>query len=216
MSGIIIVDSLPVSAAKPLPVRTISPLQVVGATTGMPVAAASVLPVRNAPLATFTVSTQATAVTNASLLSLALLPGATTPALRLVGIFAYNAQTAAIVGVNVQLELRRFATASLGTLVTPVSFDTQNSLDVFVVARTGATVVSEVVTPLRTWFFNVDEILAGASSNQGVASALMQVQPPLSTLQQAPTIRVGEGLHVKCVSTSTTGTVNVSFVFTQE
>lgn len=216
MSGILIVDSLPVSAAKPMPVRTISPLQVVGATTGMPTATASVLPVRNAPLATFAVSVQATALTNASLLSLQLLPGATSTALRLVSVFVYNAQTAAIVGVNAQFELRRFTSTTLGTLATPVSYDTQNSLDVFAVARTGATIAGEVVTPLRTWFFNVDEILAGAASNQGVASALLQMPPPLSPLQQAPTIRVGEGLHVKCVSTSTTGLVNVSFVFTQE
>jgi hypothetical protein len=208
MSGKILVGTNVVGPSNPLPV--------VGATTGMPIAASTVIPTRDAPLATFSVTAQAATLTNASLLSLSLLPGTGLQAVRLIGIYIYNVQTTAVVGVNAQFELRRYSTDSLGTARTPVSYDTQNSLDAFVITKTGATIAGENINPLRTWFFNLDEILAGAASNQGVASAVMQLPPPLSPLQQAPTIRVGEGLHVKCVSTSTTGTVNVSFVFTQE
>lgn len=208
MSGKILVGTNVVGPSNPLPT--------VGATTGMPVAASLVLATRTAPLATFSVTAQAASLTNASLLSLSLLPGTGLQAVRLIGIYVYNVQTTAVVGVNAQFELRRYSTDAAGAACTPVSYDTQNTLDTFVITKTGATIAGENVNPLRTWFFNMDEILAGAASNQGVASALMQVQPALSTLQQAPTIRVGEGLHVKCVSTSITGTVNVSFVFTQE
>lgn len=208
MSGKILVGSNVVGPSNPLPA--------VGATTGMPTSATAVLPTREAPLATFAVTTSAASLTNASLLSLSLLPGTSLQAVRLIGIYIFNVQATAIVGVNAQFELRRYSTDAAGTARTPVSYDTQNTLNAFVITKTGATIAGENINPLRTWFFNLDEIAAGAASNQGVASALMQVQPALSTLQQAPTIRVGEGLHVKCVSTSTTGTVNVSFVFTQE
>lgn len=208
MSGKILVNSNVVGPSNPLPT--------VGLTTGMPLAASTVLATRAAPLATFSVTAQAASLTNASLLSLSLLPGTSLQAVRLIGIYVYNVQTTAVVGVNAQFELRRYSTDTLGTPRTPVSYDTQNTLDAFVITKTGATIAGENINPLRTWFFNLDEILAGAASNQVVASALMQMPPPLSPLQQAPTIRVGEGLHVKCVSTSTTGTVNVSFVFTQE
>ena len=208
MSGKILVGTNVVGPSNPLPA--------VGATTGMPVAASLVLATRDAPLATFSVTAQAASLTNASLLSLSLLPGTALQAVRLIGIYIFNVQTTAIVGVNAQFELRRYSTDAAGTACTPVSYDTQNSLDPFVITKTGATIAGENINPLRTWFFNLDEIAAGAASNQGVASALLQMPPALSPLQQAPTIRVGEGLHVKCVSTSTTGTVNVSFVFTQE
>lgn len=208
MSGKILVGTNVVGPSNPLPA--------VGATTGMPIAASTVLATRDAPLETFSVTAQAASLTNASLLSLSLLPGTGLQAVRLIGIYVYNVQTTAIVGVNVSFELRRYSTDAAGIARTPVSYDTQNTLDAFVITKTDATIAGENINPLRTWFFNLDEIAAGAASNQGVASALMQVQPALSTLQQAPTIRVGEGLHVKCVSTSTTGTVNVSFVFTQE
>ena len=208
MSGKVLVGSEVVSVSNPLPA--------VGVTSGMPAAAAAVLPTREAPLATFAVTASAASLTNASLLSLSLLPGTALQAVRLIGIYIFNVQTTAIVGVNAQFELLRYSTDAAGTACTPVSYDTQNSLDPFVITKTGATIAGENINPLRTWFFNLDEIAAGAASNQGVGSMLMQLPPPLSLLQQAPTIRVGEGLHVKCVSTSTTGTVNVSFVFTQE
>ncbi len=137
--------------------------------------------------------------------------------LRLHAIQLYNVQSGAVVGVNAQFDLTRFTSHSAGALLTVTSNDTLNSLSSGATARTGATLVGEVATPLRSWFVNLDDISAGAAQNQGLGSLFGQNWQFLSdATMQPPTIRQNQGLSIRCATATVVGTVNVALLFTQD
>lgn len=137
--------------------------------------------------------------------------------LRLHAIQVYNVQTGAVVGVNAQFDLTRFTSHSAGTALTITSYDTLNNLSVGATARTGATLVGEVTTPLRSYFVNLDDIGAGAAQNQGLGSLFGQNWQWLAIENmQAPTIRQNQGLSLRCATATAVGTLNVAFLFSQD
>lgn len=100
--------------------------------------------------------------------------------IRLHAIQVYNVLGAPGVGVNAQFDLNRFSTHSGGTALTPVTYDTQNVLSAGVSTRTNATLVGEVLAPLRSYFVDLDDISAGSSQNQAIGSLFGQDWQPLA------------------------------------
>lgn len=166
--------------------------------------------------ATFYVLSAATApALNKSMLSLAVSAGSSRK-VTLRDIFIVNTQTAAIVGVNTEFQLFRFATHTVGSLLTAVAYDTLDSLSGTVTCRTGATIAGEVATPLRQWYLCGDESVAGAATNQGV-QLYSQFAPALGLANyKQPIIRGGEGLHIKCITNIAVGQWGIGVVFTED
>jgi len=152
---------------------------------------------------------------NKSMLSITVDPGSTRK-VTLRDIFIVNTQTAAIVGVMTEFNLLRIASHSVGTLLTPAAYDTVDALSSTVTARTGATVVGRVATPLRQWYLCGDETVAGAASNQGT-HVLSQFAPTLGGVNyKQPTLRAGQGFSIECLTNIAVGVWGIGCVFTEE
>lgn len=168
--------------------------------------------------ATFVVSAQNVAIGNGkSMLSIVNASGST-KVLRLRELYLINVQTSAVTGVIGEFQLKRIVGHSGGTALTPASYDTSDSLDSAITARTGATVTSEGSDIFRRLYWSTDEWGVGA---QDVESGDHGAQVMLNIMRQQPwckafTLRANQGLTLKQITNSTAGTFDVVAVFTQE
>lgn len=152
-----------------------------------------------------------------SLLSLALAAGSPR-IVRLREVFLRNSRTASTTGVPVTFGLYRFATHSAGTLLAPNSRDTGDLLTGAVTARSAASIASEGAEEMR-WEWSSDEWGTGTLDQEGLDHAFQTTFPLLvkrDAYTKPPTIRAGQGYHLKCVTNTTNGTFDVIFVFTVE
>lgn len=173
--------------------------------------------VKDQELATFAVlASNIPQGNNKSMLSLSNSTGSSV-IIKIRKIFLRNSQTTAVTGVVGVFELRRFVTHSLGNLITPVSYDTADTLSGNVTARTGATITGES-SILARWEWSTDDWGPGTLDQEGLDHA-MQVFSPLwsyDTPGKGLTLRPNEGIHLKFATNSTAGTWDIRFTFTQE
>ena len=124
-----------------------------------------------------------------------------------------NVQLAAITGVAVRQEVKRFsAVHSAGTLITPVACDSSSPvLPAGVTVRTGATLTD--VTTLFPLAFNNDEV----GATQAFPSTQLQAITN-SFIEGAETqeirLREGEGLTIKNITSTVVGSYAYNLVFT--
>lgn len=150
-----------------------------------------------------------------------LLSLANTHASKLVRIwrvYLMNAQTAAVTGVVAQFQLRRFATHSAGTVVTPVLLDTSETLDAAITARSNGTLVSLAASALVSRRWSTDEWGPGTldvEAAQIVQQNTMPFWEPMGALRPI-TLRQNEGLSVHCNTNTTAGSCDVEIHFTVE
>jgi hypothetical protein len=169
-------------------------------------------------LNTFVATAQGVVLGNGkSLLSLVNATGSPVVA-RVREIWISNAATTAVTGIAALFEGRRITGHSGGTVVTPLSHDTVDSLSVSLSARTAATVTGEDTSGLFARRVSTDEWGPGTLDVEGLAQGLFtmgpvwRVAPPLKPI----VLRANEGVSLKCVSNTTAGSFDVTFIFTQE
>lgn len=135
-------------------------------------------------------------------------------------IYVINVQTSAVTGVTGVFELRRITSHSGGTLLTPVSMDTTDTLDTDITVRTGATVGGESATLMWRSLFSTDEWGPGTQDVESNDHIFQTMHPVFSRKTDSGTkplvLRQNEGLTVKFATNSSAGTFDLFLVFTQE
>lgn len=189
----------------------------VGAGSGILGPAAVALAVSDNTQQTFVVSAQGILTGNGKSMISIENGGGSGKTLRLVRVKIFNVTPGTVAGVDIQLDALKFTTSSGGTTLTPQSYDTNNSLSSSITCRTNATISGEATQAIDSWYFNGDEPASGASTTASNGSLTGQVLLPYGGLsQQVPTIRAGEGLHIKCQTNTTVTNFSLFLVFTQE
>jgi len=132
-------------------------------------------------------------------------------------IYLTNVQTTAVTGVMLNFELRRIASHSVGTSITPSQYDTEITLDSGITARTGATVTSEGAV-IRRWTYSSDEHGVGAVDVEASDYPINAVIPIFQQEKYgAPIVlRNGQGLSLKQTISSTVGVWDINIIFSQE
>lgn len=133
-------------------------------------------------------------------------------------IWIANAQTTAVTGIMSEFRLLRMTGHSAGTLITPQSHDTADTLNVNVTARTGATIAGAAAVNLKRWYWSSDEYGVGAQDVESEDHNMQNLNPHyIASGKTRPlTIRAGEGLTINQITNSTVGTFDLYVVFTQE
>ncbi len=169
-------------------------------------------------LATFVVQARDVATGNGkSMLSLVNTTGSTV-VIKLRDLKIANVQNTAVTGVVSEFGLYRITSHSAGTSLTPAAFDTNDSLNGSVTARTGATITGEASTVLLHWDWSNDEWGSGAADVESADHALQEVSNLLRQEKQCKpiTLRANQGITIKHVTNSTVGLFDIVLVFTQE
>lgn len=168
--------------------------------------------------ATFVVQARDIATGNGkSMLSLLNASGSTV-VVKLRDLKICNVQNTAVTGVVSEFGLYRITGHSVGTSLTPATYDTADAINVSVTARTGATIAGEAVTVLQHWDWSNDEWGSGPLDTEGYDHAVQEVNNLLRQEKQCKpiTLRAGEGITIKHVTNSTVGLFDLVLVFTQE
>lgn len=189
----------------------------VGAGSGILGPGAVALAVSDNTQQTFVVSAQGVLTGNGKSMISIENGGGSGKVLRLVRAKIFNVTPGTVAGVDIQLDALKFTTSSGGTILTPQSYDTNNTLSGSITCRTNATISGEATNAIDSWYFNGDELATGASTTASNGSLTGQILLPYGGLsQQVPTIRSGEGLHIKCQTNTTVTNFSLFLVFTQE
>lgn len=199
------------------------PSQVVGKNpAGLPqavgVGSSGGLLVQAVELPTFQVTSENTSLAlNKSLISL-FLDGASTQFAKLRAIYLRNAQTTAVAGVIATFELQRITGHSAGTVLTPTSRDTNDTLPSTVTARTNATVTGASAALWR-WDWSTDEWGPGTLDVEAYQVTQQNLLPNFAKKDAALkpfVLRPGQGYHIQMMTSTTVGAWDLTFVFTME
>jgi hypothetical protein len=171
-----------------------------------------------AELATFTL--QANGIASANLKSMVSLLNATGTVVKIKirEIRVVNTQNTAVTGVIADFNFYRMTGHSAGTLITPLAYDTTDILNVNVTARTGATIAGEAAVSIMHVDMSTDEWGPGAADVESNAHE-MQKQNPVYICRpkmKPITLNSAEGIHLKCMTNTTTGLLDIQILFTQE
>ena len=153
---------------------------------------------------------------NKSMLS--LMNGSATPLkLKIQEIHIFNTQTTPVTGVVAEFSLLRMTGHSVGTVITPLANDSDDTLNANVSARTGATISGENSALLQRWLWSSDEWGVGTNdveSNDHAIGQMISDSPTPNS--KAVTLNAGQGVTIKQLTNSTAGTFDLLIVFTQE
>lgn len=133
-------------------------------------------------------------------------------------IYIVNATVSAVTGVIGKFRLIKMTGHSSGTTITPVSMDSNDSLDSDITVKTGATISGEASTDIRRWQFSTDDWGTGTSdveSSDHVQQELIPVYKASGEMKPI-ILRQNEGVHIKQATNSTAGTFDLVIVFTVE
>lgn len=158
-----------------------------------------------------------TSANNKSMISLQNAEGSSKK-LKLRDIKIISTQNTPVTGLVMEFQLRRATSHSGGTLITPLSFDTADSLSSSLTARTGATITEESASIFMRWRWSTDEWLQGAVDVESYDHTMAQlVSAYMTPLKTKPiTLNANEALTFKCVTNSTTGSFDFQLLFTEE
>jgi len=170
------------------------------------------------------IATGISVANNKSMISILNATG-TVVVVRLREIWVENTQVTSNTGIVGRFEVHRMTGHSAGTLITPLSYDTADALDVNVTVRTGATIAGEVAGILWQKIWSTDQkqgprggIGVGNSAGTLVDHTQQALTPFWSRkdlLERAFTLRSNQGFTVKFATNSTSGTFDLTLVFTQ-
>lgn len=168
---------------------------------------------------TFTVISPITAIGNNKSMVSILNAGGSGVTVKIREIYLINTQNTSITGVIADFRLFRMTGHSAGISLTPEASDSDDTLNVNVTARTGATIAGESANYSRRWLWSSDEWGTGASdveandhASQNLLTAYQSNNPKIKPI----TLNAGQGIHIKHVVNSTAGTFDLVVVFTQE
>lgn len=135
---------------------------------------------------------------------------------RLHGIWVRNVQTTAVTGVNANFELRRATGVTGGTAVTPIAYDTSDSVS-GITCTTGGSIVGEVAALLDRYIWSSDEHGAGTLDQEGHDKAFQMMFPTFFMFPKLKplVLRNGECIHLKQTTGSANGTFDIRFLFSQ-
>lgn len=129
-------------------------------------------------------------------------------------LFAVNLQTVAVTGVWCRFDVKKITAASAGTTITPESMDSNNTaLPAGVTVRTNGTITEGNL--LYPWTTQTDE----ETAVQALSKAMFQQWANI--LMEGPevqeqTLREGQGLTIKQITSTTVGSYGWILVFTVE
>jgi hypothetical protein len=154
---------------------------------------------------------------NKSLLSLVNTTGSDVR-LKIREIRIINTRNAPVTGVVADIQLLRCTSHSGGTSITPGAYDTSDTLNGHITARTGATISGESAVILRHWDISTDEWGPGSNDVESTEHTLSMLIPSYTVLPKTKplTLNANEGFTFKCVTNTTTGLFDITVVFTQE
>lgn len=167
-------------------------------------------------LPTYSVVAQSVQVGN--LKSLLAIQNTSTSLIKIREIWLINNRTTAVTGVAGNFEFKRINSFSGGTALTPVSYDTLDSLPSGITLATGSTVSGEDSLALRIGSWSTDEWGPGTLDQEGMDHGLQQIEPfwKQTINGKAIVIRQNQGAHLKFTTNSTAGFFNVRLIFTVE
>lgn len=171
-------------------------------------------------LQTFSVVSTATATAlNKSMMSIQNGTGSTI-LVKIHAIYIINVQTTAVTGVVATFEMRRFGSHTAGSLInTSEDMDSIDLVSPSITIRTGATINAESTKLIRRWVYGTDEWGVGALDKEGNDHILQTLMPAFKVENQnlkPLTLRANEGVHIKCITNTTTGLFDIIIVFSQE
>jgi hypothetical protein len=140
-----------------------------------------------------------------------------TSVIRIREVWIINDRTAAVTGVTGEFQVNRITSFTGGTALTPVTYDTADSLPAGITCATNATVAGEGVT-LRRGRWSTDEWGTGTADVESFDHALQQIEPfwKQTPSGKALTVRQNQGVHVKFATNSTAGSFTIRLIFTTE
>lgn len=182
-----------------------------------PSSSASGIVVRPVTIEYPTFALVATAIAVGNNKSMLAIQNTGTGVVRIREIWIINDQTTAVTGVAGLFEVRRIASFTAGTVVTPVAYDTADTLPAGISAATGATVATET-SLLRQGVWSTDEWGPGTADTESFDHSIQNVTPFFSQPPngKALTIRQNQGVHIKFATNSTAGAFNLRIIFTTE
>jgi hypothetical protein len=172
-----------------------------------------------APAVSFTaVSLSTVLANNKSMISIVNANGSNVIA-KIYKIYIINSQTSAVTGIVGSFQIKRCTNHSAGTLITPETLDTSDTISSNITIRTGSTISGE--SALNLWFakYSTDEWGAGGLDVEASDHINQQLTPLWNSDNQSIkpiTLRANEGLTVKFATNSTAGSFDILIVFTQE
>jgi hypothetical protein len=136
---------------------------------------------------------------------------------RIHEIWVKPTQTSAVTGVATSFKTFRISTHSGGTLVDSVAYDTNDVSSQSITIRTGATVTGEATQVLDRFMSSSDEWGPGTLDTEGMDAAFARHFPVFKRADKCKpiTVRQGEGVHIKCDTTTTVGTFDFAFLYSQ-
>lgn len=136
--------------------------------------------------------------------------------IKLREVWMINVQSSPTTGVVGLFELRKITGHSGGTLITPIANDSTDTLDADVTARTGATVSGEG-NPIGRRIWSTDDWGPGSIDTEALQVGFQQNDPAwdIGPMMKPFVLNQNEGIHVKFTVSSSNGTFDMTFVFTQ-
>jgi len=171
-------------------------------------------------LATFTaLATAIVPANNKSMWSILNAVGSSVR-IKIQEIYLVNVKVSGVTGVAITFELRRIIGHSAGTAITAIEkMDSADTLDSNVTVRTNATVAGESATLLWRNIWSSDEWGPGAQDVESSDHDLQTMFPIFAKKtndSKSVLLRAGEGMTVKCATSTTAGTFDLLVIFTQE
>jgi hypothetical protein len=129
-----------------------------------------------------------------------------------------NTRTTAVTGIIADFRLLRCTSHSGGTTVVPAPYDTTNTLDGSITARTGATITGEGTNILARAIHSSDEWGPGTVDTEGTHYPYQLYNSVLPVVEggESITLNANEGVTLKHVTNSTAGSFDIMMIFTQE
>lgn len=154
---------------------------------------------------------------NKSMIAL-MNPIGSTVILKIREISVVNVRRTAVTGVVAEFQALRITSLTGGTAITPLSFDTQDTLGAGITSSTGGTVGGEAATPLVRVYWSSDEWGPGTLDGEQLEHAFQETTPFYipRDFTKPITLRAGEGLTIKQITNSSNGSFDVTIIFTQE
>jgi hypothetical protein len=195
--------------------------------SSVPVALASdqaAIPVTQNPSeeATYTAIAKNVAPGNGKSLLALFNPAASGYTIKLREIYIRNAATVAVTGVAAELGTYAIRSGSpgvtAGTDVTPLAHDSNDALPSGLVCKTGGTVAGETTPELDVMRVSTDEWGPGTLDVEAAQQTIANYLPARvkrDAIQKPFTVRAGQGIHLKCVTNTTAGALDIIFIFTK-
>ena len=130
-------------------------------------------------------------------------------------IYVYSWQIAAVAGVVLDQELRRITARTTGTSVTPVAYDTNDSLSAGITADHNSSAVTDS-SLLRRILASSEEVSLVQGGPNPWTFASHGLQYEVNPGMKGIVLRQNQGITVKNITASAVGTVSYTFEFTDE